>query len=211
MRRYILLSLFSGLLLQAQPAEFSHFQGYVGGGFTTPRSGFGERHDTGWNFMAGGGYRFNPAMSLNLEYTFNNSAYAYTPTSPGAGIIANRLDGTTELHGFTLNPRYTFGSLRGANAYVTGGYGIYARNFSVTRPSIGTTIVCDPYWFWCGTAIVPVDVLLASNTTWKQGWNAGLGVEFGARVKFFADARYQWVANPNVRIQAIPVSFGLRF
>lgn len=210
MRRYILLSLFSGLLLQAQ--EFSHFQGYVGGGFTTPRSSFGDRHDSGWNFLGGGGYRFNPAISLNLEYSFNSNNYGFTPDTAAGAIIANRYDGHTELHGFTLNPRYTFDFKRGGlGAYVTGGYGVFARNFSLTRPGFGTTVVCDPYWYWCGTAIVPVDFVLGSRTTWKQGWNAGLGVEFGARVKFFAEARYLWVATPQVRVQSIPATFGLRF
>jgi hypothetical protein len=100
---------------------------------------------------------------------------------------------------------------RGISGYVTGGYGIFARNFQLTRPSVGTTVVCDPFWYWCGTAIVPVDVVLGSHTTWKQGWNGGLGVEMGGHVKFFAEARYMWVATPRIRSEAIPVTFGVRF
>jgi opacity protein-like surface antigen len=212
MRRFVLISFLAGALLHAQPPqEFNHFQGYFGAGFTTGVSDFGSRHDTGWNILAGGGYRFNPALSLNLEYTYNNASYNFAPQTPGQVVLANRYDGRTELHGITVNPRYTIGSLKGIDAYVQGGYGIYARNFTLTRPTIGTTVVCDPYWFFCGTAIVPVNVIVGSHTTWKQGWNAGIGLEFGARVKFFADARYLWVANPQVRIESIPVSFGVRF
>ena len=209
MRQLILFSLFSGLMMQAQ--EFSHGQGYVGGGFTTGVSDYGNRHDTGGNFIAGGGYRFNPSFSLNGEYTFNHANYSYTPTTTGGAILNQLLDGHTELHGFTLNPRYTFGEFHGVDAYVTGGYGIYARKFQLTRPGVGTQVICDPYWYYCGTAVVPVDYLLGERTTWKQGWNAGIGVEMGHRVKFFADARYMWIANPQIRIEAIPVSFGVRF
>jgi len=211
MRRLILLSLFSCYLLQAQSFLESHGQGYIGGGFTSPLSDFGSRHNTGWNFMAGGGYRFNTAFSLNLEYTYNHLDYGYASSAPIGTILNARYDGHTELHGFTLNPRYNVGHYKGANAYFQAGYGIYARKFQLTRPAVGTTVICDPYWFYCGTAIVPVDLILGERTTWKQGWNAGMGVEFGGRVKFFADARYLWVANPQVRIQTIPVSFGVHF
>lgn len=72
-------------------------------------------------------------------------------------------------------------------------------------------MVWDPYWFYCGTAIIPVDLIVGERTTWKQGWNAGIGLEAGGRVKFFADARYLWIANPQIRIEAIPVTFGVRF
>jgi opacity protein-like surface antigen len=209
MRRLILCSLFTCLVSQAQ--SFNHFQGYVGGGFTTGVSDFGNRHDTGGNFLAGAGYRMTPALSLNIEYTFNHLNYGYAATTPIGGILNARYDGHTELHGFTLNPRYTLGAFHGVDTYITGGYGIYARKFQLTRPSVGTTVICDPYWFYCGTAIVPVDLIIGERTTWKQGWNAGIGLEMGGRIKFFADARYLWVANPQIRIEAIPVSFGVRF
>jgi opacity protein-like surface antigen len=206
MRRLVLLSLAFGLSLQAQ--EFKHGTGYVGFGFSTPISEFGTRHDVGWNALVGGGWRFNRLVGLNVEYSFADLGYKFT----GNPILqATALSGTTQLHGFTLNPRITTPNVGKVGTYVTAGWGIYVRHFELTRPAVGSTVVCDPYWYYCTTALVSVDVAVAQRDTWKQGWNIGAGVEFGGRFKFFADGRFVWVATPNVRTQSVPVNFGVRF
>lgn len=148
---------------------------------------------------------------MNFEYTFNELNYIFT--EPEIGQAAPTvLEGHTRMHGFTLNPRVTLPSSHGVGTYFTAGYGIYDRIFQVTTPGLTGAIFCDPWWGYCSSGFVPVDVVIAENSTWKQGYNVGLGLEFGRpNLKFFADARYQWVATPNVRVSAFPVVFGVRF
>lgn len=203
-----ILASFSILALHAQ--EYKPVTGYVGFGFTTPTDQFGERHETGWNFLGGIGYQFSRMTAFNFEYTYNQLGYAFTPQTPIGGVLQDRYNGDTMLHGFTLGPRFTI-PLPRSDVYFTGNYGIYNARFELTRPGVATTVICDPYWYWCGTGLVPVDFVVGERSTWKQGWNAGMGFEFGTNVKFFADARFNWVATPNIRYQSIPVAFGVRF
>jgi len=190
--------------------ESKPITGYVGMGLTPPISGFGSRHDTGGNFLAGIGYRFNRTFGVNFEYTFNELDYIF-PETPLGQRAETVLHGHTRLHGFTLAPRITLPSIRLVNTYVTAGYGIYDRSFQVTTPGLTTGIVCDPWWGFCTGGLVPVDVVVAEHSTWKQGYNVGLGVEFGRNVKFFADVRYLWIATRDVRVSTFPVAFGVHF
>lgn len=206
MRRLLISPFLICLSIHGQ--EFHRVAGYFGGGFTTPLDDFGSRHDTGWNILAGGGIRLTRMVGLNFEYSFNQLGYNF---SPNPVLQASPLDGTTKLHGFTANPRFTTPSIFGVNTFVTAGYGIYNRRFELTRPGVGSAIYCDPYWWFCTDVLVPVDVAVGERSTWKQGWNFGGGLEFGGRMKFFADIRYMWVATPNIRTKALPVSFGVRF
>ena len=208
MKSFLVLQIAFTITVYGQ--EIKPITGYVGMGLTPPISGFGSRHDTGGNFLAGIGYRFNRTFGVNFEYTFNELGYVFpeTPLGQRAGTV---LHGHTRLHGFTLAPRITLPSIRLVNTYVTAGYGIYDRSFQVTTPGLTTGIVCDPWWGFCTGGLVPVDVVVAEHSTWKQGYNVGLGVEFGRRVKFFADARYLWIATRDVRVSAFPVAFGVHF
>lgn len=210
MKRLLVVAALSCLALQGQSLDFSKAQGYIGGGFTEPRASFGHRHDRGWGFLAGGGYRVAPTVSLNIEYSFNKLDYnrtAFVPGSSGSVVYS----GGSEIHGFTFNPRLHTPPLGKVGTYITGGYGIYWSKFQLARPG-AATVLCDSYWSQCpALSVVPTNSVLGQTNTWKGGWNAGAGVEFGGRIKFFADARYVYIFTTNVRTEMIPVTFGIHF
>jgi hypothetical protein len=211
MKRLLVAAALSCLALQGQSFDLSKAQGYVGGGFTEPQAGFGQRHDMGYGVLAGGGIRISPMISLNVEYSFNKFAYDYKTYLP-ASVTTTTYHGASEIHGYTFNPRIHTPPLFKMGTYITGGYGIYDAKFQLDRPS-STTVLCDPYWSQCkpGT-VVPTGWALGQTSTWKGGWNVGLGIEGGkSRVKFFADARYVYVFTANVRTEYIPVTFGIHF
>lgn len=189
--------------------------GYFGGGISPSVGDFGDRHEMGWGLFGGGGYKFNPKISLNLEYNYDRFTYKYSSPNVPADLPPNVitvLDGTTQVHGFNLNPRYTVGGEGSLSGYVTAGYGIYNRKFQITRPGVGDYIYCDPWWGWCYAGLVPVDYLLKEYSTWKGGFNVGGGVEFGGETgKFFVDVRYRMIYTTSVRTSYIPITFGFRF
>jgi hypothetical protein len=210
MKKLLVAAALSCLALQGQSFDWSHAQGYVGGGFTNPMAGFGQRHQMGWNFLAGGGAVVTPVLSLNIEYSFNKLDYN-RKAFPAGATTSTTYHGGTEVHGFTFNPRLQMRRMSKIGAYITGGYGVYWNKFELARPN-ATTVACDAYWTTCtpGTT-VPTDSVLGQTHTWKGGWNAGLGIEGGKRVKFFADARYVYIFTTNVRTEFIPVTFGIHF
>lgn len=210
MKRLLVVTALSCFALQGQNLSWSKAQGYVGGGFTQPQAGLGQRHEMGWGFLAGGGLRASDKFSLNIEYSFNKLDYKRTTYSP-VGATTGTYTGGTELHGFSFNPRLHTPPIFKLGTYFTAGYGIYWSKFQLARPST-STMVCDAYWSQCSPGtIVPTNSVLGQTNTWKGGWNAGLGIEGGGRVKFFADARYVYVFTNNIRTEFIPVTFGIHF
>jgi opacity protein-like surface antigen len=188
---------------------------YFGGGISPTSGDFGDRHEMGWGLLGGGGYKFNPNFGLNLEWNYDRLSYKYSnpnvPPNLPPGVITV-LDGTTQLNGFSVNPRWNFKTEGPVSGYVTGGYGIYNQKFQITRPGTGSVVVCDPWWGWCYEGLVPVDYLLKEYSTWKGGFNVGGGVEFGGESgKFFVDVRYRYIYTTNVRTSYIPITFGFRF
>lgn len=210
MRRLLVVAALCCFSLQGQSFDFSKAQGYVGGGFTEPFVGFSERHDRGWGILAGGGARLSDKFSLNIEYSFNKFDYNRQATVPGStGPVTYR--GTSEIHGFSFNPRFSTPQVWKFGTYITGGYGVYQAKFQLARPG-ANTVVCDSYWSQCPPlGVVPTPWALGQTVTWKGGWNAGFGLEAGGRVKFFADARYVYIFTHNVRTEFIPVTFGIHF
>jgi len=209
MKRLLVVTALSCFALQGQNLDWSKAQGYVGGGFTIPQAGLGQRHDMGWGFLAGGGMRVSPKVSLNVEYSFNKLDYSRSTFT--SGVPTATYKGGTELHGFTFNPRLHTPPLWKLGTYITGGYGIYWSKFQLARPNT-SPVACDSYWSSCTPgSVVPADSVLGATSTWKGGWNAGLGIEGGGRVKFFADARYVYVFTTNIRTEIIPVTFGIHF
>ena len=105
MRKLTYLSFLFCLALQEQ--EFRRATGYMGGGFGTPLGDFGERRNTGWNVLAGGGIRLTQMFGINLEYTYNQLNYRFTVTPRIGQVVPTPLNGETQLHGFSLSPRIT--------------------------------------------------------------------------------------------------------
>jgi hypothetical protein len=97
---------------------------------------------------------------------------------------------------------------------VTGGFGIFHRNLSLTQPALLTGFFCDPF-FGCYPVTYPGSQVVASFTTVKPGFNLGAGLEWRlgqTRTKMFAEARYQRMfTNHGADFTYVPVTFGVRW
>ena len=199
----------------------SHLTYEVGGGFNAPTSDSAPYITWGYNFTAGGGYRFDKHFLVNLEYQFIDSKL------PGAIINqAGATGGYAHIWSFTLDPLYDFNPKSAIEFYATGGYGFYRKVTSFTDPQ--PQIYCT--YYYCGTIIS--NVVVGHFSSNQGGWSAGGGIQHrfagwngDGKMKIFAEARYLDVLSPAVTTEPnglgtttvgantkiIPVTVGLRF
>jgi hypothetical protein len=189
-------------------AQFSHFTGFVGGGFTTPINPIGSRLDNGWNISAGAGVNATHHVGVMLDFLYNengiNSTFLNQVQAP---------NGTVRVWGFTLDPIIHVTQEGPVDFYVTGGGGIYHRTVEYTQPVLAQGTFFDP-WFGFYPAAFGTNQIIGSYGQYKGGVDGGVGMSFklgSSNVKAFAEARYHHIYTRNVGTDIIPVTFGLRW
>ena len=95
-----------------------------------------------------------------------------------------------------------------ANGYVMGGLGVYDRKLQLTSPAIGYTTFCDPYWYVCYPAAVPVEKIVGHRSSTDFGMNFGGGVTYHIHqtAAIYAEIRYHYVWGPSIDPQVQPLS-----
>ncbi len=206
---------------QPQGGLLSHLAFEVGGGFNAPTNDSTPYISWGGNFTAGAGYRFNPYLSLLLEYQIIDDKL------PGALAAEAGSDGANaHIWSFTLDPVVDLFPMRANDVYITGGGGFYRKMTNFTDP--GLVDWCD--FYYCGVGVS--NVVVGHFSSNQGGWNIGAGYSRRiagdydhGRIKLFAEARYLDVETPAVdsapdglgvtRIAAgtklIPVTLGVRW
>jgi len=171
----------------AQVSERFNFS--VGGGVTVPTDRAAERVNTGWNVDFRGGVSLTHQLLADLDFSYvnhrlNDATLAeFGEPNGGVGIWS-----------LTFNPVVRLAPKESKlQPYITAGYGLYHLNFTLSEPTTIPTILCDPF-FGCFPGAVTVDQPVASNSTYKGGFNAGGGFDIPigqSRMKLFTEARYQ--------------------
>jgi len=182
----------------------------AGAGFSNPVQSAGDSLNTGWNLDFRGGLNAGSHLDADLDFNYNhfglNSAALARFGEPGGSVSVWSL---TIQPAFHLLPRQS-----AANAYVMGGFGVYDRNLTLTRPTVLTSIVCDPF-FGCYPVAYGANQIVASFSTVKPGFNTGAGLEFRiheSSAKLFAEARYQRMFTTHGNdLSYVPVTFGIRW
>jgi len=205
----ILLLAASGV--SAQALEEHHVNFSAGGGFTTPVEATGSALDTGWNINFRGGASVADQLLLDLDFT-----YAHSRFSNGTLARFGEPDGGVGIWSLTFNPGIRLApSSSKVQPYVTGGYGLYHLNFEVSHPTTVPTIVCDAFFGFCAPALVGTNQVVASNSTYRAGFNGGAGLEFrlgDSKTKLFAEARYHQMFMAHTEdVSYVPVTFGVRW
>ena len=69
---------------------------------------------------------------------------------------------------------------------------------SRSREYVGNGVICDPYWYVCGT--YPIEDVVGSRGGWDFGFNVGGGVGFGLgeSAEFYVEMKYHYVAGPEI-------------
>lgn len=212
MNKVVLCATFTAILTALSSAQISQrFNFSAGGGVTVPTDRAGRALNTGWNVNFRGGVNVSRYLLADLDFTYANmrfnDATLATFNEPNGGI------GTWSL---TFNPVVKLAPPHSKiQPYITAGYGLYHMNFTLTRPASVPTVFCDPFFGFCFPGTVGVDQVVASDSTYKGGFNAGAGFDIPlgqSRVKIFTEARYhRMFSTHNSDFTYIPVTFGLRW
>jgi opacity protein-like surface antigen len=195
---------------KAANAQWSHIDFSAGAGFTEPEGHAGSDLNTGWNLDFRGGYKPMPHLALDLDFNYNRWSLNNTALArygePG---------GTESIWSFSFTPMLRGSPRWHVSPYILGGPGIYYRNLSLTQPALVNTVFCDFFFGFCYPAVVGVNQVVASSTTYKFGYSAGAGLEFPLgqiHAKVFGEARYSRMFTTNGADRSfVPVTFGLRW
>jgi hypothetical protein len=195
----------------------------VGGGPTFIAGDLGKHFNAGYGPAIGVTfYGPNKRVGFQFEYAYrwfgnNNSVVLPAATTLSANHQTHQLD-------FNLVANLT-PSDSAVRFYVTGGGGAYYRKVEITQYN-GTGVICDPYWYVCGT--YPVSSVVGSRGGWDPGINvgAGIGLKIGDDAEFFIETRYHQVWGPQISSNTVnplgngsgnadghytPLTFGFRF
>lgn len=166
----------------------------VGGGPTFLADDLGDHFGTGLGPAVG--FTFDATERLGLQFEY---AYRWFDIQDDVPIFgATRFSANHQVHQLDFNVVASLappGSV--VRPYVVGGPGVYNRKVEITE-YVGTGVICDPYWYVCGT--YPVEDVIGSRGGWDFGFNVGGGVGFGLgdSGEFFVEMRYHYVGGPEV-------------
>ena len=200
----------------------SHFTFVGGGGANGPVSNSSNDITWGWNFTAGGGYRFNQYVSALIEYQFIHDKL------PGRLISETGADGGyAHIWSFTVDPVVDLFPKHFNSVYITGGGGFYRKVTNFTDPQLAE--YC--YYYYCSVGVE--NVVVGHFSSNQGGWSIGggyshrLGGRFNPdeKTRLFAEARYLNVLTPASAIapnglgvaavsestKLVPVTLGVRF
>lgn len=197
-------------LLHAQKHWKPNFVLGSGIGFNQGR--LADLADTSGNFVLGGGIDFNRKFGVSLEYQFYN-----IEVKDSVMLAAQIPQAVAMMHSLTLNPIYRFKGRRFI-PYVTGGGGWYRSSVRSQTTILVPGTVCNPAWlYWgipCVSGLVPTTLVLDQKSSDAFGVDVGGGLVFKFQdegIKFFTELRYHHAYNKNVAIDALPLTFGVRW
>lgn len=205
----VIAVLLSVLPLYAQDER--RFNISAGAGFSVPTSDASANLNTGWNIGVRGGWNVTQSFLADLEFTYNR----WDLTSRALARFGEP-GGYADVWSLTFEPVIRFAPRSPISAYILGGTGLYHRGLTLTQPATFSTIFCDPFFFgFCFPALVQGTQVVASFETYKLGFNAGGGLEFGlghSGLKAFAEAKYnEMFTTHGTNLSFVPVTFGVRW
>jgi hypothetical protein len=180
------------------------------GGANPPISQTSEVLQTGWDFGFAVAWR-EPGHPLGLRLDLNYASNNATKALQNAGSAATGLNitgGWADIWSATLNVEAQHLFSPTTYGYLIGGIGAYYTDVQLTEYGYG--YVCNPWWGYCyyGNG----DVVVASNSTTRFGWNGGVGMAFRLQgPTLFIEARYTRIETSPQPLEFIPVTIGLRF
>jgi len=190
-------------------AQMNHVAFNVGGGLSVPAGSASDHLTPGWDFNAGGGYKFTRKLSLGLDFSVDR--WKLNAAALGAFDVPA---GHTTVWSLTVNPTYHFNPRGPVDFYTTGGYGLYHRNLVFTQPVRANTVVCDPFFGFCFNQIETINQVLAEFGTYKGGFNVGGGFAFrlgSSPFNFYTEARYHQMFASGKDLSFVPITVGLRW
>jgi opacity protein-like surface antigen len=75
---------------------------------------------------------------------------------------------------------------------------------------VGFTTICDPYWYVCYPAAVPVDQVIGKRSSTDFGMDFGGGVNFklAEHASIYFEVRYHYIWGPTIDQSVVPLING---
>ena len=207
--RLILFACVCVAITAAYGQDRHHFNISAGAGVSMPTADATSNLNTGWNLDFRGGLDVTSGFLADLDFSFNHWGLSNAALSnfgqPG---------GYVDVWSISFVPVVRLAPHHFIDPYILGGGGIYHRNLSLTQPATVQTIFCDPFFGYCYPALVGVNQVVASFSTFKPGFDLGGGVDFrvGSGLRLFAEARYnEMFTTHGPNLSYVPVTFGVRW
>jgi opacity protein-like surface antigen len=211
-----------------KPVQFT-----IGGGYTGVYGAAKDRVGSGGNFTIGVLFKTSSVFGIQGEYGWNGMKQKQLslPVSPQpiAGAVPTDFFADANMQYGAANLIFS-PAMGGKTApYFLTGLGVYYRPVSISTPGVGYTTICDPYWYVCYPAVVPVERIVGKRSSTDFGMNFGGGVNFAIKdsTSMFVEVRYHYIWGPtidtaNVPVggapkslkangQFLPITFGFRF
>lgn len=233
---------FAAALMAAMPTaaqDVKPIQLSIGGGWTGVYGAAKDHLGSAGNFTLGVIFNVNPIISLQGEYAWNGAKKKQISLP----VVSNPIVGPGTPTPFYADGNMQYGDFNvlvhapthgKVQPYGIVGAGVYYRPVNITTPGVGYTTICDPWWYVCYPALVPVDQVVGSRSSTDFGMNFGGGVnfKFHEHASFYVEVRYHYIWGPtessgNVPTQPIagadvsptlkgnaqflPITFGFRF
>ncbi len=209
--------IFAAALVAAAPAAAQDpkpVQINIGGGFTGVYGAGADHLGNGGNFTLGVLFHTKSAVSLQGEYGWNGmkqkqlSIPVFATPKDSAGVPSDFFADSNMQYGdanLVFQPK-TNGKAAG---YFLTGLGVYYRPVTISTPSVGFATVCDPYWYVCYPAAVPVEQIVGKRSSTDFGMNFGGGVDFkmSDHSSIYFEIRYHYIWGPEIT-QVNPLSTG---
>jgi len=224
----LIATLVTAVPARAQDDKLVHVN--IGGGFTTPLSDIKDEFGTGGNFAIGVEINPKPTFGFQVEYGYNqlgggDHTVNFCDTNPCVPPPKPTLiESHHNMQYIDFNGVARMGGASKVKGYGIGGVGTYYRAVSLTTPGVGYATICDPWWYVCYPALVPVDQIIGDRSSWDMGINFGGGVTFqlGESAQFYVETRWHYIWGPEITNPAtgdklkangqyLPVTFGFRF
>lgn len=196
------------------PRAVSPYSWHVNAGGALTMGKSSDYLSTGWTLGGGMTYRHQPqsrfALQFDLGYADFNATHKLIDL--GQQKVQYSIDGGSgNVWLLSAAGRYTVPFTQNVNAYGLLGVGGYHESLQLTERALVGGVICDP-WGFCYVVAANGDVVVASKTLTKFGWNVGLGLEFAhnGRSSWFVETRYHSVQGSR-SVQFMPLQVGYRF
>ena len=188
-----------------KPVQFT-----IGGGYTGVYGAAADRVGSGGNVTLGVLFKASPVFGIQGEYGWNGMKQKQLslPVSPGGGAAAVPTDFFADANMQYGAANLIFSPAMGGKTapYFLTGLGVYYRPVSISTPGVGFTTICDPYWYVCYPAAVPVERIVGKRSSTDFGMNIGAGVNFPIKdsTSMFVEVRYHYVWGPEIDSANLP-------
>lgn len=210
LRRFGFILAAAALAAVPAAAQDKPVQVTIGGGYTSVLGPIHDHVANGGNFTLGLMFNTKSALKIQTEYGWNgmmkksiNLNVASNPIAPGVPTPFYADGNMQYFDGNLVFQPKTSGKAAGFGLV---GLGYYHRPVNITTPGVGYTTICDPWWYVCYPALVPVDQVVGSRSSNDFGMDFGGGVDFKVSdsASIFFEVKYHYIWGPTVTQSNVP-------